>query len=785
MRYTLFKFALVFLVLTTFNSLAQTDAKRDTITKRIERYFLHDRENIHIQCSKKAYFTNEKISFKGYVYDVKNQLPFTLTTNVYAVLYNEENEKIDEKLFYCISGSFLGNFDLNDSMPTGKYYIHLFTNWMKNFKEDESASFAVRILNIGDTSYSEEIIPNYDSVTIDFHPEGGQIIENLKNNIGIKISDCNGNAIPNIEGELLNSQGQVLNKIFTNKFGHGKFEIMAENKTFKVRFNIKGKVVEKTIPASVSEGIAMDINSYTVKNKTVIKIKANSKTIEKYNGKTLYLVANQYSNVSIFDIDFDDRLQEQTFLFENQNLYTGINSLWIVDEDLNLIAQRMVFKYPEENLTVNLERLKTKQDSINLKGIFNTMNTEISISVLPEKTLANEEATDIFGSFLLKSYLSENPVGAKYYFQDITSKKRYELDLLLLNQKAEKYLWKEIIGIPPKTVFEFDQGLSLKGTVNKTLLNKSKSQVLIVSPTGAQFADIDDKDEFYFNNLILTDSSKVNFTLTDEKGRTTQFKGYPQIFNSRSIFNKAFVAQQKNCPPKLQNIEFSVPLIAPEMIILKEVDIKKVGPILTHAKTLENSRLKGFKITEAESYGTILQFIQMNGFDLGNDATKVEIFSRRINSMNGGRSIPAIFMDDSQLMNTEILLGLSMREVEEIYLDNHATSAAYGGHFIGVIKIYMKKGSQTATFKSNAMSFPIAKGFAVIKPYKNPDYASTADKGFLNFGIINWIPSLTTNDATDFNFAIPNMNQKKIKILIEGFTGDGRLISEVKTIDFP
>lgn len=97
----------------------------------------------------------------------------------------------------------------------------------------------------------------------------------------------------------------------------------------------------------------------------------------------------------------------------------------------------------------------------------------------------------------------------------------------------------------------------------------------------------------------------------------------------------------------------------------------------------------------------------------------------------------------------------------------------------------MKAPSERITFKNNAMSFPITKGFAVIKPYKNPDYASTTDKGFLNFGIINWIPSLTTNDTADFNFNIPNRNQKKIKILIEGFTGDGRLISEVKTIDFP
>jgi len=763
---------------------SQDDSVKDTITKRIENYFLLDRENIHLQFNKKIYFTNEQIAFKGYVYNAKSTLPFALTTNVYATLYNEKNEKIDDKLFYSSSGSFLGSFDLDDSMPTGKYYVHVFTNWMKNFKEDESSSFEIRILNSGDTSYTKEESPNYSKINIDFHPEGGEIIENIKNIIGVKISDCEGNPIPVSEGELLNSQGKVLQKIYINKFGYGKFELLAENKTYKTRFVINGEITEGIIPGSVSEGISIDANSYTVKNKTIVKIKANIKTIEKYKTKPLYLVVNQYSKTAVFDIDFENNLQEQTLLFENNNLSTGVNTIRIIDSDLNMLAERLVFKYPEDNLVLNLEAIKKHNDSIDFKGNFNLMNTEISISVVPEESLAIEEKNDIYGSFLLNPFLKENALSAKYYFQDITSKKKYELDLLLLNQASKKYQWKDIMASPPKVTFEFDQGLMLKGTVNKTLTNRSKSQVLIISQSGAQFGNIDEKNEFYFNNLILTDSTKVNFTLTDEKGKTTQFKGYPQIFNSRSSFNKPFVAKQKICMQNIENIEFAMPMISPGTITLKEVAIEKTSvPKLTHASTLENSRLKGFKISEAESYRTILQFIQMNGFDLGNDPTRVEIFSRRTNSMRRGRSVPAIFLDDSQLMNMESLMGMSMREVDEIYLDSHATSAAYGGEYIGVIKIYMKRGAGKTTFKSNAMSFPISKGFAVVKPFKNKNYASTSDKGFLNFGLITWIPSIITNDATDFTFKIPDMNQKKVKILIEGFSGDGKLISEIRTID--
>ncbi len=83
----------------------------------------------------------------------------------------------------------------------------------------------------------------------------------------------------------------------------------------------------------------------------------------------------------------------------------------------------------------------------------------------------------------------------------------------------------------------------------------------------------------------------------------------------------------------------------------------------------------------------------------------------------------------------------------------------------------------------NYMKFNIEGGFANVIPFKNTSYTSTDDLGFKNFGLIDWIPNILTNEAEDFTFQIPNKNQKKIKLLIEGFSSDGKLISEVRTIE--
>jgi len=40
-----------------------------------------------------------------------------------------------------------------------------------------------------------------------------------------------------------------------------------------------------------------------------------------------------------------------------------------------------------------------------------------------------------------------------------------------------------------------------------------------------------------------------------------------------------------------------------------------------------------------------------------------------------------------------------------------------------------------------------------------------------------------TDENGEFNLALPKMSSKPLKVLIEGFSADGKLISEIKTIN--
>ena len=77
----------------------------------------------------------------------------------------------------------------------------------------------------------------------------------------------------------------------------------------------------------------------------------------------------------------------------------------------------------------------------------------------------------------------------------------------------------------------------------------------------------------------------------------------------------------------------------------------------------------------------------------------------------------------------------------------------------------------------------MANGFTTAPKFENSNYNSTLSQGFLYYGVINWIPTLLTDQKNSSQIDVPNFNQKKIKIIIEGFTYNGELISETQIID--
>lgn len=765
-------------------------SKKEEIASKVTEYFFLERENIHVHFDKDVFLTDEKIWFKGYTYHRKGNIPFFSCVNIFATLMDDTGNVVESQLLYGSLGCFSGSFALSNAMKSGRYYVQFYTNWMNNFTEDESFVSEITVIN----KHSNPVLhnkPDYSKINIALQPEGGTLVNGIINHVGISLTDCNSRPVAGATAVLTDAGGATVKAISLSKKGFGRFDVIPDTAgNHYVIVTVDGVQQRQALPKVQLKGVSLETNSYAVPDKTIIKTRINKLMQVALQKKPLYLLVHKDEKVVISEINFEGETLEQVTAFDNADLFEGLNTIRIIDSDLNQLAERVIYLYPKKKASIEVAKAKNTGSAIELSGKINQPNMNVSISLLPANTITVNEHDDIYSSLLLKPYLdTHKPIPAREYVTEPSRKNQYELDLFLLSQQS-KYKWRNIRYNPPKSNYPFDIGLSLKGTISENSGNLKNYKVKVSSVFGRidETVDINSKNEFYLENLILADSTQLDFYLVkgDEK---KQIKLYPQLFNHNRVYNKQYKPQIPICEVAESSGEVADLPEMPDVIskrnviMLDEVELNANTSKLKHERAFGNSQLRGYKISEGEahSFFYVLDLIRYHGFDVENNGVSVGIYGRTINTINGQRTTPMIYIDNMMLMSFDQLLMMQTADIDEFYVNQHAIVATVNNK-MGIIKMYMKKNFTSSKKKISPTSFLVEDGFAMITAFKNSAYSSTDTRGFENFGVIDWEPLITTNEKGEFTIEIPRTGQNSAKVLIEGFNADGTLVSEVKTI---
>ncbi|MEO4004432.1 hypothetical protein [Flavobacterium sp. CAU 1735] len=786
---------MIFLVMMTYyGSQAQTTTgteREKEITTSYSNYFKSDREKIHLHLNKTVYLNEESIWFKGYFIEEKSKIPSTKTTNIYIDLLDEQGLKIQSELYYLSYGTFEGYIRPDKKIKSGKYYIRVYTNFMNNFQEDESTVYPITILNPVDaTTVNTNTVANLKALTVQFFPEGGVFLENNSNTIAIKITDCNGNPIAVKNGSVINAKGIVVTSFSTNEKGIGRFDLLQNyNAPYKAVFTIGNNTQTFALPTFKTSNFTFSINNYTSSDRAFLTLKTSSPS---NSDIPLSLIIQQDEKVSLIEkLTLKKGTTEDTFTIDNQHFYNGINTLVLIDANNKKLAERLIFKPYDLVKKATISLSETRNDTLYFKGKSTIPFGSLSISVLPEKTAAIGNARSLYDNFVFSTYL-DNPMIANtsYYLSDFSKGKHYELDTYLITQKP-KYDFETISKSPiPTETYKSEVGVTIKGTINKKITNKGDYYVQMGSFYNSvrKKSDINDKNEFIFNNAILYDSASVSLTLYNKNGMTENLPMSIQVLDGQSPFLKPLPKPDFQChiDAVTETKTLAIPQIQNKKAIqLDNVTIKKKAktpPPLKNIGRYNNSMARGYKISSGDfaSYREILSFIGANGFDVIYQNGSVYINNRITRSLRGNPS-PAIFVDDVPLQpDLTMLIGMSLDMVDEIYISKSGYGMGMEGGS-GFIRIYTKRYMGTDKAASKAQSYVVKRAAQDPKDFKNP-YYQDYDEGFINYGTINWIPDVRTDQNGDFLFSIPNYNQKSIKVKIEGIGSDGELISEEKTI---
>lgn len=778
----------LFLLLITTFSFAQTAENQQKIKTNLEEYFHFERENIHVQFNKTIYISSENIAFKGYVFNKQSNLPNLNTTNVHLVIYDEKGQVIQKQLLYTSLGTFEGIVTLDEKIASGKYHFHFYTNWMNNFMEDESFVQTIEIINKNDSYNLRTNQPNFDSAAITVNAESTAFVMGISNTIGITIKDCNELGIQIMEGLVVDSKGNTITTFFTNKMGYGKFDLTPDaNETYSVKIATDKLNLQKQLPIPVSSGIALTYNNNLPNNLLEVSVKTNSDGVNLYQNKNYNLLIHQNGKIVQKEFNFNDKNPVQTLNFDKNDLSNGVNSIRIIDEKLNQIAERLLYLNKQAKEIPLLETQIAANDSVYLLGKLNSKIANLSISILPAENACNELKNSILGSFYLNAYLEKSISNSYIYFDPQNATRAFDMELLMLNQSKSKYLWNNIMTNKPKEFYKFTKGITINGTIVKVLNPKKKYKVMLISTKDNIFeeATVDSKNKFSFDNFFARDSTAYMLELMDESNIPIETKIIASILNAKEDYRNKLNFNAKICPETKDlknNYHFSDADIEKKAIALNEITVKNnyKKPILTHENDMNNATAKGYKI-DAKQNGTVLNFLGRNGYSTGvNEEFTVYIRSTRDELVDTGIDMaPAIFIDNIQIFDLNVLFDLELSTVDEIYIDRFNTSVlANNGN--GTVKIYLKKGANTKYVKSKHSSIVTKLGFAKTKPFQTTKFAFS--KEFDIFGAVQWFPNVFIDAEQLFEVKFSKSNQNEIQVFIEGFTTDGQLISEIKKI---
>ncbi|MFN3967952.1 hypothetical protein [Flavobacterium sp.] len=755
------------------------DENRSRIISALENYFFLEREAIHLHLDKTTFLTNEKIWYQGYIINRKTKKPF-FTTNVFVVLYDEKGKQVSEKLIYAYNGIFSGVIDLDAKMTSGNYYIQVYTNWMNNFSEDESGIFKINIINPSEGVKNDKKIDD-DSLELYLTPEGKNLVANVSNTIGIRVKDCRGNSPENLEATLQNAKGETLKNIHINAAGFGKFEVNPEDDFDKVVLKHNDKTIVKTLPYKQSVGFGLEVNNFSFETKTIIKIKTNLATIESFKAQKAYLIVHQDSKHFIYDLVMDKNSLEQTISLQNTDLFSGINTIRIVDSNLKEWANRVIYNAPKKETPISITKNYRKEDKIGFVGYSSAPNTSFSITIVPTETKSLKENYSILAGLGINPYITESLPNANYYLFEPKRIKNYELDLFLLNQAVPKYDWENIKTTKPATNFSFDIGLTLKGNINKNVKNYSDYKVKITSFKDQiiKSTEINEKGEYVFENLILTDSTTLAMTLLKLPNfEIIDTKIGHQVLNRKKPFYKPFKPNMSQvCPEiKAENtiVDLDLPKFSSQAIQLEEIKVEKK---LTYQRSIGNGHLMGYKVDEIMENIDLLSFIERNGFTVIRRFGDATIYSRVINTLNAERPTPQIIIDGRVLMNQFEFTTMRMSDFDEIYISSNALVPGMLNRS-GIIKAYTKKNFKPNHIKADPNNVLIKEAFSLYPIFKNADYKNTNNLGFDHFGLIEWASLLNSGEEGQFLFKITDYNKPTVKAIIEGMTQEGKLIHD-------
>jgi hypothetical protein len=307
----------------------------------------HLDERVLLNTDRIIYLCGEEIIFSAYTYEGNWFLPVSMSSVLYVELYSQDNRIISSGKFAMYGGRGNGKIAIPRNITSNIYHLRAYTNYMKNFGIQQFCVQKIKIVN----PFYKKPVNNVASasrqiINCQIHPEGGNLIEGLLNNVGCRFTDSDGNGIQSI-ARLLDKNNNVISSFQTYKNGFAGFKFVPEpGNTYTIEaISINSQLIKK-LPESAKTGLILSVDTITPESLS-IRIVSNEKNIfpvrliGRHGGFAYFLTDSLIVADGIFNIPL-------------KKIPKGLVNLELSQPGGNQIASRLIYINPLEKFEIVL-----------------------------------------------------------------------------------------------------------------------------------------------------------------------------------------------------------------------------------------------------------------------------------------------------------------------------------------------------------------------------------------------------------------------------------------------
>ncbi|PKQ45537.1 hypothetical protein [Confluentibacter flavum] len=466
---------LVFIVLTSF-AVLNRGLFTDLVDENLKNYSENDwPEKIYVQIDKPYYSLDDNIWFTGYLVNGITHAKSSKSHVVYVELINGRDSIVGKKRLFTEDISFTGDFKINEDWEQGSYLLRAYTNYMRNGDPNYFFQKELYVLGSDKTGNAplgektDELSLMAEMPDLNFYPEGGHLVENIRSKVAVKIKNHIYSKIY-LSCFVTDNENNIVAQFSTTEFGMGFFTFVPEaNKSYFANVEVNGSEYKYPLPIALPKGYVLNVTNDEYH--FLVNVKSNMPL----GLKGTYFVAHQRGHMIFSRLESEDT-DDYSLKLPTKDLKDGVVTLTLFDSNSNPVCERLIFvDVPKDKGTIKILKDKEtlgKREKIALN--ISTKDTDgknlpsqLSMSVRDMGMFPhNNRQENIKTWLLLNSDLRGDIKDPGYFFtKEANYKTNFLLDLVMMTNGWRRFTWQNLLnGQGQGNEFDIEKGITISGT---------------------------------------------------------------------------------------------------------------------------------------------------------------------------------------------------------------------------------------------------------------------------------------------------------------------------------